>query len=69
MTPFEQTKKVNPDQDLFSVMKLMADEDAVAESHVSADAVVEFPDSDVVFRIVVTNRQPTAIRLHVEQNT
>ncbi len=41
---------------------------AIAEFHRTADAVVEFPERHVVLGIVVTNREPVAVRLDVEQN-
>src|SRR5262244_1802155 len=39
-----------------------------AELDVAADAVVELPESDVVLRIVVADREPIAVGLHVEEN-
>src|SRR5262245_58595851 len=41
---------------------------AIAEAHVAPDAVVEFPQRDVVLGIVVTDRKPVAVRLHVEED-
>src|ERR1035437_4276213 len=40
----------------------------VAEFHVAPEAVVEFPERDVVLGVVVADGQPVAVGLDVEQN-
>src|SRR5262249_17146035 len=41
---------------------------AIAELHRTPDAIVEFPQRHVVFRIVVANGQPVSVSLHIEEN-
>src|ERR1019366_10080497 len=41
----------------------------VAELHVAPNSVVEFPESDVVLRIVVANGEPVAVWLDVEKDS
>src|SRR5262245_64084614 len=40
----------------------------IAELHRSSDPVVEFPQCDVVFCVVIADGQPIAVRLHVEED-